>query len=123
MLTIRPSQLQAFEQVLRAKHIDRIQQELEVELPRHVRAMGPSGVRRLITEGLERAVRYGFTHVGTASLFVKLMFILGEGFDRDPRLPCAAILLEPGLDEQTRSQRMLEALMLDAQESSSLEEE
>ena len=110
MLLIRPQQMHALEQALREQHIDSVQAQLQAELPDHMRAVGTPAARALIADGLERAVGHGFTSLAGATVFVKLMFVLGERFDGDPALPCAAILEEKGVEEPTRVKRLLDSL-------------
>jgi len=111
MMLIRPQQMHALEQALRERHIDSLQEQLQAELPEHLHAVGTPTARALIADGLERAVGHGFTSLAGATVFVKLLFVLGERFDRDPALPCAAILKERGLDEPTRVTWLLDSLI------------
>lgn len=110
MLLIRPHQMHVFERELCERHVDGLLEQIQAELPDHVGAVGVPAARALVADGLERAVGHGFTSLAGAAVFVKLLFALGEQFDSDPALPCAAILEEKEGDELARIGRLLDAL-------------
>jgi hypothetical protein len=80
-------------------------------LPGHMEQLGDDGAREAIRHGVVRAAGYGIVREPGVAAYVKLMFVLGPDFDRDPRLGWAeAILASPDvIDEDTRMKRLLDA--------------
>lgn len=122
MLIISPRQMQAFEQTMRKTQVDGLLEQLQAELPEHLHAVGLPAARVLVADGLERAAGHGLTSLAAGSVFVKLLFVLGERFDSDPTLPCGAVLEEKGLDEPVRVKRLLDSLALHARSLAGPEE-
>jgi hypothetical protein len=98
MLTIRKSQMEAFDRSSRARLEDDMVSHLGSFAPRHSQALGEAGVRRVIRSGMERSAAHGLTLRGPVRFYIELMFMLGSRFDTDPQLPWAAEALgEPGV--------------------------
>ncbi len=61
-------------------------------------SMGDEGTTALIGEGIQRALRHGFSSEQDAFRFITLLIALGPRFDDDPALPWArAIIHDPKL--------------------------
>lgn len=77
--------------------------EIKQTFPKKCEYIGELSLRRLIQRGIESAKSYGITIERGVVLFVSMMFVLGSGFDTDPRLPWAsAILNDPAITDQSK---------------------
>jgi hypothetical protein len=105
MWKIRPEQSQAFAEAAARQFLDDTYEMVRERFPRHCGILGEDIVRTAIARAWERARGYGLTAKRNVRRYVRLAFLLGTGFDRDPRLPWAgAILIDPALpDENART--------------------
>jgi len=77
--------------------------------PAECAALGETGLRERIREGISRAVSHGFESEVHISQYLDLMFAFGPDFDSDPALPWArALLAEENLTPDIRMHRLLE---------------
>lgn len=102
MLTIRRHQAALFTQLAVDRFVDELLAHFRAHLPGHAAALGDEGTRSAIRYGIGRARSYGIESEAGARVFVQLMFVLGPGFDADPKLPWAAEILLAGGDEAPR---------------------
>jgi hypothetical protein len=105
MFRIRTEQLDAFRtEVVRS---------FKARMVEHLRALPVAPCRPrsgeelivLVETGVERARAYGFQMEGPVRLFLELMFVFGDDFDTDLRLPWAAGALrrDDGISEIDRA--------------------
>lgn len=90
MLTIRPQQLNTFQQAALKNFEDEMVDHLRRFAPRLCEAAGEQGVRSAIQMGVERAARYGLDQRGPVTFYLEMMFSFGAEFDTDPQYPWAA---------------------------------
>ena len=63
-------------------------------------AVGDPAIRQLVRQGYQAAREYGLTGEAGMTTYIGLAFMLGGGFDRDPRFPWAgAVLNDAGLGD------------------------
>jgi len=89
MLKIRKEQIDVFEQAALCNFEDLMVEHLKQFAPKHAEVLGEPRVRQVITLGMERARKYGFTNQGPVRFYLELMFMFGSDFDTDPQLPWA----------------------------------
>jgi hypothetical protein len=108
MITIRPAQMQAFRQAAFKQFEDEVAGHRVKFNPRHCKALGEEGVRRVIRLGFARAAEHGFTNRGPLQFYIDLMFMFGSDFDTDPQMAWAAeILVDSRLtDQMERADRL-----------------
>lgn len=61
--------------------------------PEKYQAVGDPAIRQLIRQGYQSARGYHLTDEKSIATYISLMFVLGGGFDNDPRYPWVATLL------------------------------
>ncbi len=77
--------------------------EIKQTFPKKCAYIGELALRRLIQHAIETAKSYGITTERGVVLFSSMMFVLGSGFDTDPRLPWAsAILNDSAIADQSK---------------------
>ncbi|REG22534.1 hypothetical protein ATI61_11964 [Archangium gephyra] len=113
MFKIDRSQVEAFKQNAMRNFESEMVEHLKEFAPEHFRVLRETGIRGLVKEGIERAVRHGLTHRGPVRLYIELMVTLGSRFDTDPYLPWARETLEDARtpDQTLRSERLFDAAM------------
>lgn len=96
MLSLRPPQLEALDQV---RLVD-LEQRLRVHVcrcfPAATRGMSDAELLSLIRHGVGRARAHGIDTERGACKLLNLMFVFGRDFDRDLRLPWAHEILAGG---------------------------
>ena len=90
MLVIRESQLSTLGSVQVREFETQLVRHFARFYPRECRLAGNDQVQQLVAMGLSRARQHGYVVQREASLYVNLMIILGQDFDRDPQIPWAA---------------------------------
>ena len=113
MLTLRQAQMDALD-ADRARDFEaRLVQHLRTVFPSRCEPLGDQGLLDVARDGIERAESHGLSSEREICKYVDLMFVLGPGFDRDPRLPWAAeILGDPGTrDGLSRIERLSRAAL------------
>jgi hypothetical protein len=113
MLMIRREQMEMFSQAAVRSFEVRMVNRLNEYFPRPCAALGEAQLRYLIRFALERAKSYGITYERGVSLYLDLMFILGQSFDTDPQLPWTAEILndETIPDETLRTDHLYNKAM------------
>ena len=91
VLVIRRLQMNVFQQRAGQLMEDGLVRHFLQHYPRESRqAGGPSQIRKLVQQGIQRARAYGFETQHQTGLFTALMIMLGSDFDDDPQLSWAA---------------------------------
>jgi len=108
MLQMRPAQLEVFESAAARRFEATLTAALRQRIPGHVRAMGESGLRKLVALGVKRAQAWGFHDQRSVWYYLRVMAWLGSHFDHDQQYPWAlAMLGEPAADgAQNRAERL-----------------
>jgi hypothetical protein len=107
MLTIRPEQSAMFVQAAVDRFAGEMVAHFREHLPEPFAALGEEGVREAVRYGIGQARSYRIESEAGVRVFIQLMFVLGPGFDTDPRLPWAARCLTGEGDERARVGRLL----------------
>jgi hypothetical protein len=89
MLIIRTEQVRAFEGAAVRSFEDGMVEHLREFTPEFSAAMGETGLRALIRQGVTRAESYGFTEREPVRFIIELSLMFGVQFDTDPLLPWA----------------------------------
>ena len=93
MLVMRDQQMQAFaENAKRQFEAETVRHILEFA-PRQFEILGEKTIRRIVSLGIERSEKYGFSNRGPVRLYIELMFMFGSDFDTDPQYAWAAEVL------------------------------
>lgn len=93
MLTIRETQMGEFEAAAIRAFEDRTYKHLQKYFPGHCLLLGEEQMRRVIQQGLQKAQSHDLTAECCIRSYIEFMCLLGSGFDTDPLLPWAAIIL------------------------------
>jgi hypothetical protein len=94
MLRISKEQMRVFERVAIQDYENRLVEYVRAFFPDCVEALGEAAVREFVRRGRKRAEEYHFVHERSVRLFISLLLMIGNGFDRDPQLPWAREILE-----------------------------
>jgi hypothetical protein len=108
MLVIRDEQMQAFAQNAKRQFESEMVRHISGFAPGRFEALGEKAVREMVSLGIERAEKYGFSNRGPARFYIELMFLLGSDFDTDPQYAWAAEVLggpDPA-DQMTRADQL-----------------
>jgi hypothetical protein len=84
MLVIRETQIQAFSDKMEQDFEERLRRHVELTFPEKARRMGPEGVRGTIRAQAQAARRHGLTTERQIATWVNLEFMEGPGFERRP---------------------------------------
>lgn len=79
---LRDAHLAAFAEAARESFEDRMVAHVRLAFRPKYDELGEEGVRRWVRSGIERAATYDLTVEVHVSRFIRLMFQLGENFDR-----------------------------------------
>ena len=93
MLVIRDQQMQAFAQNAKKQFEAETVPHISRFAPRQFEILGEKTIGQIVSLGIERAEKYGFTNRGPVRFYIELMFMFGSDFDTDPQYPWAAELL------------------------------
>lgn len=93
-MVIRTNQIQPFEHAGERSFHDRMVVHLQTHFPVHSQALGEPGVREVVAYGIERSRQYQIATERDVCKYISLMFAFGRDFDRDPKLPWAADILQ-----------------------------
>jgi len=113
MLVMRDQQMQAFVQNAKRQFEAETVGHISEFAPRQFEILGEKTVRQVVSLGIERADKYGFTNRGPVRFYIELMFMFGSGFDTDPQYPWATEVLS-GLDpadQMTRADQLYQRTM------------
>ncbi|MCH9688324.1 MAG: hypothetical protein K0V04_43235 [Deltaproteobacteria bacterium] len=102
MLIIRSQQISALESAAAERFVGAMVDDLRLHLPHHCRLLDEHDIVQAIRYGIARAKQYRLVSAAGAGAFVRLMFILGPGFDTAAALPWAQRALGDSTDEATR---------------------
>ena len=113
MLVIRDQQMQSFAQNAKKQFQDGIVTHISRFAARRFEILGEKAIGQIVSSGMERAEKYGFTNRGPVRFYVELMFMLGSDFDTDPQYPWAAELLgaKDTADQMKRADQLHQATM------------
>lgn len=108
MLQMRPAQMAALQNAAAKRFEATLAATLQQQVPGHVRAMGESGLNRLVALGVRRAEEWGFHDQLSVWYYLRVMLWLGSHFDHDQQYPWAsAVLREPtAVGAQGRAERL-----------------
>lgn len=82
---------------------DYVLKSLYALFPEKYEAVGDPAIRQMVRQGYQSARNYGLTGEAGIAIYIGLMFMLGSGFDRDPRYPWAeAILMDVALADPVK---------------------
>jgi len=101
MLMIRKLQKEALVRASLERFVDVVAVHLRQHFPLECRAMGEPLVREKVRQGIASASRHDVRIQQDVCRYVVLAFVLGDGFDADPKLPWAGEILR---DESIKSQ-------------------
>jgi hypothetical protein len=81
--------------------------------PGQFEILGEETTRQIVSSGVERAEKYGFTNRGPVRFYIELMFMFGSDFDTDPQYAWAAEALcgSDPTDQMTRADRLHQETM------------
>ena len=106
-MKIRKEQMEAFSEAAVKDFEDRVLQDLQEFYPVECRALKEAGVRAIIRKGIKNAEKYKIVAEHDVCLYIDLMFMLGEDFDTDARIPWAeAILTDQPEDPTAKIERL-----------------
>jgi hypothetical protein len=100
MLTIREEQMKVFREEQQQHFVMDLARHFREQLPDHYQALGDEGVRRAIWHGMETARSYGIFTGNGLLVFVRLMFVFGEHFDRESEWAAAVLRNSSTAEEQ-----------------------
>lgn len=111
MLAIRRAQIEQMEEEILRDFVRELADHFRVHLPEHYAALGDEGAKAAIRRGIKKGQGYQIVTRPGLTVFVRMMFLLGEDFDDDPELPWAAETLrdESIPYESTRLDRLTKA--------------
>jgi hypothetical protein len=107
LLVLRRAQIQAFERYVLRQFESSTRAVLRERWPERCAALGDDGLLAAIHDGIRHARRHGIASPPDVRTFIFLRFLLGDGFDSDPRYPWAALILG---DPARRPHRKVAAL-------------
>lgn len=93
MLTIRNEQVHTLSAEPSAAFSVRLAEHLRRFFPKRCEALGPEDLAQRCQEIVERGRGYGIRSERDLCKLANVHFVLGDGFDTDPRLPWARALL------------------------------
>ncbi len=108
-LKIRKEQMAVFA----SARVQQLEGEIQATVLTHwahvAGSMSSEELRARIRRAIQRAGKYGINTSADCQRFVNLTFLLGEGFDDDPRYPwAAAFLSNSGVSGSTRLLQLCE---------------
>src|ERR1035438_10813732 len=92
-MLIRSEQMTALSNALTNTFESDMVSHLNRCFPPQCAVLGEEEVRNTIRYGLQRSRGYGITSSREVCRYVDLMMVFGRDFDRDPKLPWAAAIL------------------------------
>jgi hypothetical protein len=114
MLLIRKQQIEVFEEARSPDFDDYMVAHLKDFTPLHSASLGESGIRKLISVGMERARKYRFTWRGPVKFYIEAMILLGIDFDTDPQYPWPGkILGDASIPDQTKRADQVHAWLME----------
>ena len=86
MLVIREAQLRRFDEEVRARFIDEVEEAARKNLAAQVAPLQPQDLRARIAFAVSRAEEIGLSWRSSILLFAQLMLVIGPDFDQRPAL-------------------------------------
>ena len=112
MLTIRNSQIKAFEQSSFKRFEDLMVAHVQQYFPHHYFVIQDANIRATIQYGYSRAQLYGLKTIRNVCLYINNMLLLGSNFDSDPQYPLAnKILTDKSKDDNDRIDALSTAVL------------
>ncbi len=96
MFTVRKQHLAAFEQAALEQFEDTMLAHLRETFSEECATLDEPALIKLIHLGIDRAATYGIEAEDDVCLYIDLMMLFGQDFDRDPGLPWARAILQDG---------------------------
>ncbi|MCU0726130.1 MAG: hypothetical protein MUE73_10125 [Planctomycetes bacterium] len=93
MLILRKEQEDVLKRLASDEYECRVLAHVKAVFPAHVEKRGEPDCRRIIRKGIEESARYRIRTEFDVVRFIDLMFVLGEDFPKDSRLPWASTTL------------------------------
>lgn len=113
-MIIRTEQLHGLEEARFPEFEDYLVVHLRDFSPLHSQSLGEDGIRTLISAGVERAKKHGFTRRGPIQFYVDATILLGIDFDTDPQYPWPGkILRDPSIPDQTKRADRVHAWLME----------
>jgi hypothetical protein len=111
MMTIRREQIAAFRAPSFKAFEDRMMVHLHKLFPKQCKAASEMELRKTIQSGIEVAAKYGIMSERDVCKYIDFMMVLGQDFDKDPKLPWAeSVLNNRGLrDSAAKMERLRRA--------------
>jgi hypothetical protein len=111
MLTLTPKHMQVFSAAAMESFEDRVLAHLNKCFPKQCKGQSETELRETIRYGIKRAAKYGVIAERDVCKYIDFMMALGRDFDRDPKFPWAAsILNNQAIREPTaKAKRLSEA--------------
>ena len=106
MLTIRNAQMAAFAESLRNQFERRMETHLRSRFPERAAAYSSANLTGLVRGGIKQAAHYGIELEPDIRRYLELSLEYGPEFDRDPKLPWAAEILNQDLDGTEKLQQL-----------------
>jgi hypothetical protein len=107
VLKIREEQVGALRRAAERAFEARMIAHLREHFPAACAGLDDGALRERVRLGTARARRHGFEAEADHCRFIDLMFVLGEHFDEDPRLPWVAAILADAADAPADTMRYL----------------
>ena len=111
MMIIRAEQLDVLKQVITRRFEDRTFTHVTTYFPDFLDLCDEPGIRAAIHHAWQRASTYDIVTERGVWKFVDVAFMLGKGFDTDPRVPWAAEALRSRRNEQVRMQEVFKGAL------------
>jgi hypothetical protein len=113
MLVIREEQMKVFAQSAKKQFETETVRHISEFSQRQFEILGEKTIRQIVSSGLERAEKHGFTNRGPARFYIELMFSFGSDFDTDPQYPWASELLrgQGPADQMNRADQLHQRTM------------
>jgi hypothetical protein len=110
-MIIRDEQLDLLKRVTTRRFEDRTFAHVATYFPDFLNLCDEPGIRTAIHRAWQRASTYDIVTERGVWQFVDVAFMLGEGFDTDPRVPWAAETLRSRRNEQVRMQQVFKGAL------------
>lgn len=118
MLKIRKEQLAALAEARKRSFVKDLTSRITRHWPQKAREMSDKDLRRMVTDGVDRAAGYGIRGGRDVARYANLMMALGPEFDRDSRYPWAeAFLTDEAIAPRHKLSRMSELAARDLEQA------
>ncbi len=112
-MQIAQQQFDALKEPQQERYVANAVDHLAKRFPEHAAALGPTGLRKAVLLGIDRAGSHGLTGGSDIYLYTCLMVAFGADFDRDAKLPWAGQILRSRIlgDPPQRLQRVFQTAL------------